>query len=369
MRRLYHFSARCLLLALLFSGVASRASAQACGLSPADCPAAGLAYAHSDSIRVGNGLLPREVAMQNSMRTLVTRMMRQAGSRLHWNVTELDEVTNLGPLQSAATPYARRSPRGFGIAFQFIVSDDSLRAWRHWVQDFAQRSRQTGTSALEKAEDAQKSPLYAQYNDSVHHYMKLRLAYEDAHPHAIADEDKYMMMTQKKQHEFQQRMEDLINGSGPGDAATPDQLDEEERTQTLRLRDAALVQVFFEFNVAFNGVQEDDAVVETQPLSVPEVAGALRVRVTNPAATDPWHFADWPSMSVLWLGRWLPRRGNSNSYAAFTRNGQDDEHTPKRIRSDKVQTIVIHVMGKQGNCERLLSQLDMDALNAVIVKN
>jgi hypothetical protein len=367
-RRLYHFSARCLLPALLFSGLASRASAQACRLSPADCPAAGLEYARSDSIRIGNGLLPREVAMQDAMRTLVTRMIRQAGERLHWDVTELDEVTNLGPLQSASTPYAQRSPRGFGIAFQFIVSDDSLRAWRQWMQDFNRRYRQAGAAGFKDAADAQSSPLYAQYNDSVQHYLKLRLAYEDAHPHAIGDEDKYLIMTQKKQNEFLQKMQDMINGSGSGDGPTLDQLDEEKRTQTLRFRNAALVQVFFEFNGGFNGIREDDAVVETHPLSVPEAAGAVRVRVTNPAATDPWHFADWPNMSVVWLGKWLPPRDNANAYAAFTRNGQDDEHTPKRVKSDEVQTIVIHMMGEQSNCERLLPQLDMNALNAVIVK-
>lgn len=362
-------SAGYLFLVLLFSSLPFRGSAQECRLSPADCPDAGLEDARSASIRIGNGLLPQEVAMQDAMRTLVTRMMQRASRNLHWDVTELSEVTNLGPLQSAATPYARRSPRGFGIAFQFIVSDDSLRAWRHWVQDFNQRYAQAGKAAFKGARDAQSSPLYAQYNDSVQHYMKLRLAYEDAHPHALADADKYLIMTQKKQNEFLQKMQDMISGKGAGGGPTVSQLDEEQRTRTLRFRDATLVQVFFEFNGDFNGVQEDDAVVEPQPLPVPKAAGAVRVRVTNPAPTDPWHFADWPNMSVLWLGRWLPHRDDFNAYAAFGRNGQGDEHTPKRIRSDKVQTIVVHIMGRQSNCERLLSQLDMNALNAVIVKN
>ena len=62
------------------------------------------------------------------------------------------------------------------------------------------------------------------------------------------------------------------------------------------------------------------------------------------------------------------KAADQNYEAAFTKKGQADEHTPKKIKSDKVQTIVIHIMGNSTNMDKLIQQLDIDKLNKAIEK-
>ncbi len=92
-----------LCISLLFLCFIKDVKSQGCSWAPADCPDhSSIADSKDSLIRLGNGLLPQEIFMQNSMRNLVTQMMENAAKKLGWQIIELDELTNLNPLQGAA---------------------------------------------------------------------------------------------------------------------------------------------------------------------------------------------------------------------------------------------------------------------------
>ena len=70
------------------------------------------------------------------------------------------------------------------------------------------------------------------------------------------------------------------------------------------------------------------------------------------------------------LGNFQTKPGGENVYkAGFNFNGQGDEHTPKKINSDKVQNISINISGDQTNVEKMAKLIDVDKLNSTIVNN
>ncbi len=78
----------------------------------------------------------------------------------------------------------------------------------------------------------------------------------------------------------------------------------------------------------------------------------------------------WDNIAVLLFGKWLLKPDSYKNYNAFfTLNKQDDERAPKKVTSDKVQTIAIHVMVNRVNIDKLIQQLDMSKLNSAIDKN
>ena len=357
------------LLALLLFFFCIHSFAQGCEISPADCPdESSIESVQSSAARTENGLLPQEIAMQDNMRSLVTQMMLKAAKELNWQITELDELTNLDPLQSAATPYSKRSPRQFGIAFQFIVNKDSLEAWRNWIQDFNSRYENAGTQSFQAQKDVENSAAYKQAYDSMMYYSKVRTDYIAAHPGIHPWEDKHVLNLQKKQDAFLVKVQYMQNH--PASSGTSlDDLDKEKEVKTLQFRSNTLVQVFFEFNQNIGLISDDNAITESKNITVPGAIIAKKVHLSNPELNSlMWHFNRWNNMKVLLLGNWVLKPVDQNYEAVFTKNGQADEHTQKKIKSDKVQTIAIHVMGNSTNMDKLIHQLDLKKLNGVIEK-
>ena len=357
------------LIAILLSFFCIQSFAQGCEISPADCPdEASIESSQDQSVRLGNGLLQQEITMQDNMRSLVTQMMFKAAKELNWQITELDEVTNLDPLQSAATAYPKRSPRQFGIAFQFIVNKDSLEAWRNWIQDFSSRYKNAGTQSFQAQKDVENSAAYRQAYDSMMYYSKARIDYITAHPGIHSWEDKNVLNLKKKQDSFLDKVQYMQNHPTLSGNSI-DELDKEKEVKTLQFRNNTMVQVFFEFNQNIGLIKNDDANSTGKNIVVPGSAIAKSVHISHPDLnTLPWHFGRWNNMKVLLLGNWILKSTNQNYDAAFSKNGQADEHTSKKIKSDKVQTIVIHVMGNTENMDKLIHQLDLNKLNEVIEK-
>ncbi|MDP4282995.1 MAG: hypothetical protein Q8891_01115 [Bacteroidota bacterium] len=358
-----------LVIAILLVFFCIHSFAQGCELSPADCPdKASIENSQSSTVRTENGLLPQEIAMQDSMRSLVSQMLLKAAKELNWQMMELDEVTNLDPMQSAATPYSERSPRQYGIAFQFIVNKDSLEAWQNWIQDFNNRYENAGTQSFQAQKNIENSPAYKQAYDSMQYYTKVRTDYITAHPGIHPWEDKHVLNLQKKQDAFLTRVQDMQNHP-VSSGNSIDDLDKEKEVKTLQFRNNTLVQVFFEFNQHVGLINDDDVIPVSKNIIVPGAVIAKTVHLPNPNLNSiMWHFNRSNNMKVLLLGNWILKPVDQNYEAAFTQKGQADEHTPKKIKSDKVQTIAIHVMGNSTNMDKLIHQLDLNKLNGVIEK-
>jgi hypothetical protein len=72
---------------------------------------------------------------------------------------------------------------------------------------------------------------------------------------------------------------------------------------------------------------------------------------------------------MMLLGNFLTKPDEKGYYdAGFSRNGQGDEHTPKEIRSDKVQNISIMIRGDKKNIEKIAGLIDVDKLNSLLFK-
>lgn len=72
-------------LVFLITVAQLNATAQPCGLSPADCPDnASIEASQTHSVRLGNGLLSEEIDMQDRIRNVVTEIMQKAAKTLKW---------------------------------------------------------------------------------------------------------------------------------------------------------------------------------------------------------------------------------------------------------------------------------------------
>ncbi|MGN6249427.1 MAG: hypothetical protein ACTHNG_13825 [Ginsengibacter sp.] len=359
-----------IIISLFILSILQTSKGQGCVWSPADCPDQASIENSTDSLtRLENGILPAEISMQNSMRYLVTQMMEKAGRNLHWQWTELDELTNLDPLQGAATPYNVRSPRGFGIAFEFFVSKDSLQAWKNWTRNFNERYDNVGKAAFQQDNYIQNSSQYRQYYDSVQRYTKLYTSYITTHSNISASDDKRAKYLLKKQNDFIDKMNYMREHPSNSSGETLDDLEKEKKLKMLQFKENSVLQVFFDFNPNV-GLINTSSPVTIKNWNVPGAKIAKSVHLSNPELnTLLWHFENSSDMKVLLLGNWLSKPSDENYSATFTLNGQGDEQTPKKIKSDKVQTIAIHLLGNDQNISKIMPFIDITELNKVIVKN
>ena len=73
---------------------------------------------------------------------------------------------------------------------------------------------------------------------------------------------------------------------------------------------------------------------------------------------------------MILLGNFQAKPGEYSVYhAGFNLKGQGDEHTPKKIKSDKVQNIAINIYGDKSNVEKMAKMIYVEKLNNEIVKN
>jgi len=103
------------------------------------------------------------------------------------------------------------------------------------------------------------------------------------------------------------------------------------------------LQIFFEFNQTV-GLAAGD---QNKNITVPGAVIAKSIHIAHPDLNSLlWHFNRGYNMKVLLLGNWVLKPVDQNYNAAFNLKGQADEHTPKKIKSDKVQSISIHINRK-----------------------
>ncbi|MBS1655170.1 MAG: hypothetical protein JSU05_10015 [Bacteroidetes bacterium] len=360
-----------LLIVCIVLFITATVTAQNCEYTPADCPDAGsIEAALSASVRSGNGLSDKEIEMQDRMRNLVTDMMQHAAKTLGWRMIELDEVVNLNPFQSGSTPQSLKSPRYYGIEFEFIVNKDSLKAWKDWLIDFSNRYTNATSNYMNNQSDIANSPLYKQYSDSVDKYLKLYTDYMTAHQSegAALFQDKKAKNFQDKEDEYNNKRVALLNQTNSKNYASS--YDDERKQRTMQFRESSTVEIFFEFNPGVSIINSSDGNEQVSNYNLPGVAIAKSVHLSEPDPNSiPWHFDQWKNMNVLLFGKWLPKPDQNKNYnAEFTLNGQSDERTPKKIGSDKVQTIAIHIMGSYVNMDKLIKQLDITKLNEAVFK-
>lgn len=338
---------------------------------PADKPETEyIAESQSRDIRIKNGVLPQEVEMQDKMRFLIYDMMQNAAKGLHWHMAELSEFTNNGPLQSGGTPYALRSPRGIGITFQFIVNTDSLEAWKNYQANAIKINSKKISNIYSNTQSLLGSPLYRHYQDSEMYFMKLYLTY-DANKNESASKKMPRQYYLQKVNEFKNKTKAITQPAHDTSEMQMQKIKNENETNTFHFRNCTIVQVMFRVN--------NDIGIPVNQSSGPIQSTFINYTLPNTTLANLYTFekkqtntslVKWNNVMLILLGNFLLSKDSYGDYpAGFTRNRQDDEHSPKKIKSDKVQTISINISGSKINIEKMVKFIDIAKLNSMIVKN
>lgn len=327
-----------------------------CDNWPADCPEkTAMENSQSVSGRLDAGLLKSEIAAQDKVRNEVTATFQKVANTLHWRVIQLEDITGLNDRQKPETPANLRSPKALTMYFQFIVNEDSLQSWKDWKMRDRENRQTVGAAATQSYGDVLNSPLYKSYIDSANHYQQLYADYMEKHQNegAALFTDKTAEGYSKKMTAYTDKAVALqkqnINGNGWKS------LEEEDKKINYRFRNASVVNVQVTTNNEVVEIHDNSNNVSAY--SFPGATIAKQVMIKEQENGYYHEFGKWNYMVVLLFGNWPNKIILEGYHAGFAENGQNDDHTPKKITSDKVQTVSLSVFGNRHNVESLLQSL------------
>lgn len=299
---------RLIVLAVLAFAGRFPAMAQ-CSLTPAECPVV-LSHPYGspeDSAqRMGNPLLPREITMENRLRRLATEIMDRISAREHWSYSVLSEEYGSGYKsgEGLILKYPLRPPHWLTIHYQVIVNEDSLRAWRSWLQDFAGRRLDAMTAA-----------------------MKGRIDEKTAN---------------KQGEEF----------------------DREQQRMTFRYREASTMIVEIEFNSDFARMVGKPAGSAPATAASGQVIWENNP-APDPNATDfPGRVH---ANALLLIGNWRQDGSAGYRPTWYYDKRATDQVTEKRILSTELQSMDVRLSGNVAAMKKWLAGLPVDELTAQIV--
>src|SRR6185312_3209661 len=293
-------TSRYLLLAGLAFALRLSATAQ-CALTPAECPADPrypYGSAEDSARRMGNPLLPREITMENRCRLAATEIMDQIASKEHWSYIELSEENGIGYnlANGSILKYPLRPPHWFTIHYQVVINEDSLHAWRSWLQDFAQRRMEAMTAAMKGNIDEK---------------------------------------TANKQGE---------------------DFDKESQRMTFRYREGSIMIVEIEFNSDFARVVGKPA--GTAPVT-PVSGQILWLNNADPTLTITDYPGRSHHNAILLIGNWRRQPSGDYRPTWYFDKKATDEVSEKQIKSDQLQSIDVRLSGNPAAMKKWLADIDV----------
>lgn len=345
---------------------------------PADKPETeSIEQSQSRQVRLDNHSYPQIIEMQDAMRALITSMMENAARILHWPMVELTEYASDAVLYTNPqniidfAPYPLCPPAAFNITFQFIVNNNSLQAWKTYETNYQNNHLATQQNNYSNMQSAMQSPLYKRYKDSADHYMKLYLQYIEAHKNegaALYTKDKHPKYYQRKENEFINKMTGITDGIH--DNSGIEQAEDEHDLKTYQFRNSTVVQVEFCVNNSMGmAIDQSRGTIESTSVVYPlQISKLSRIYTFSKKQTNE-SLVKWNNVILILLGNFLTRLNDYGGYdAGFNHNSQGDNHTPKKIKTDKVQNISVNILGNRTNTERIAKLIDVNKLNSTIVK-
>lgn len=361
------------------------ADGQSCKYLPADCPENGVeGYGTGDDSisRLSNPVLPQEITMENRLRRWTAGVMNRVAEKHHWQAYQLSELASSGfsTPQGVIIAYPLRPPHWYYVTWEFIVNDDSLQAWRSWLQDYSQQR----LNALNQ-NAASQSAAYDRakpYRDSADHYSQLMGQYLQDHmaqyqkdlvagnKSGISSYEKGLAGYQKKIDYFTKKASDIQND--PGAEASAADADALMRRQTIRFRDASLLIVEFGFNMDY--AKTAGELMATDGMRPPTAAGsaaALWFRNSEPEMGSIDLFSRSPTNVLLLEGDWNRK---ADRYDGYRPNFESDKAsidvtTEKKIKCDRVQTIDCHLSGNPEAIRQFLADVPGREITALVTRN
>ena len=366
------------LLTFLLAAVPA-AQAQPCPQFPANCPDNTVTDRGSpdDSVaRLLNPLIPQEVAMENRLRQWAQTLVNSIAQKEGWEVVEIadDAAAGYRNTTDAVLAYDRRPAHWFHMTWQFIVSKDSLQAWRDWLTGFSQR-RLDATQQYMSNINAKQGAIQA-YMDSANYWGDLMAKYMTSHIEqyqkdlvagnktGISTYEKGVEVYRKRQDGFLNKAAELQKDPSAEKASAD--ADQESNSQKLRHRDATVVILEFDFNNRI--AQTAGNKVPSPPGSAPAIKWYAN---PEPELLDNVHFFTHSRHMALWLiGAWAPNPDRDGSYQSTWSASRDETHTysNKKIKCDKVQNLFCQVSGNAAAMRRILADLPADELEKLITR-
>src|SRR2546421_4831751 len=148
---------------------------QPCPQFPADCPDQGtIEIARDKASSLQDFVIEEEITMQDSLRVLLTNMMKAVGELNNWRWYEYSETTGSGigtDNNTRPLPYRFRPPHAYTISFIFIVNEDSLKAWQDWWNNsLSSAAEKVVQSSLQSPDDFSQEAAFKKYLDSANFY-------------------------------------------------------------------------------------------------------------------------------------------------------------------------------------------------------
>ncbi|HZZ76138.1 MAG TPA: hypothetical protein VFE04_09435 [Puia sp.] len=284
--------------------------AQSCSWFPADCPSD--RRLPDSAERLANPVTPSEISMEIRLHDFFTALMQKEAEKKNWQVYQFDESAGSGYLNADRTGSLAddlRPPHDYELSFIFIIDSDSLHAWQHWQQDFLANMQ----------EEIKK-------------------------------------MTSNNDYSKFTGMQDL------------------KKNKDKSFRNACMIRVKIEINSAeaiASSVTEDFH--RTGQLNMPNAVIAAQYhndRTDEKAIFDLNQFKRCTDLAFILFGNWTP---NPDGYGYYhpsfgTDKKNTDLITKKKIQSDVVRVIAMHVEGSPRHINSFLQSLDTDQLKKLIVE-
>jgi hypothetical protein len=362
--------------------------AQACKASPAICPPNGWenwGNPEDSADRLGNPVLPREIAMENRLRLFTTRIMERIAAKEGWEVTQVEDGGSTGyrAADESVLTYNLRPPHWHMLTYQFIVNQDSMNAWRSWLVDFGQRRMNTVNenasqqmSVQDKVQACMDSANY--YGDLKGKYMTAHFeAYQKAlmagNKAAISSYEKDVARYDKKINEFTDKAGALQNN--PGSVEKDKNYDTEAKALNQKYWDGCvlIVQVWFNNELAKTGGASGAGIGTPTATTTGSNAGFTLAKWYSNVDPDNFSIDLYPrskNMLLLLMGPWLTKADSYGDFrpSFFLDKTAMDRSTNKKIKSDQVQTIDFHVSGNLRSIRRFLADMPVGEFNGLIMK-
>jgi hypothetical protein len=354
--------------------------AQTCAEFPADCPDNGHENwgTRDDSIsRLNNPVLPQEIVMENRLRNHTSDVIKKIAQKKGWAWNEISESSSSGQSKSDGTiiPYDYRAPHWCSFTFQCIVNKDSLQAWKGWLEEFSQRK--LNESKVYASSTASDEGILTSYMDSANYYGQLKSKYMTDHmqeyQQALANNNTSAIKAfEKAMSGYDQKINSFVakasNTQKKQDSKMPDG-NMERREGTIQFRDGSLLQIEIGYNM------ENAATVGTlehhESNGLPGVALINHYRNKEPDLQDALNrWSHSRNLTLMLIGNWslIPDHYGTYKPAYLNDKKNTDNITSKKIKSDQVQTICIHLSGNNQAIHQFLSAFSAMDLTSLIVK-
>ena len=358
---------------------------QTCPDWPASCPVDN--YIDGDRMedsmkRMLNPIVSEEVTMEFRLRELTGKLVRRVAAREHWEEpVEIQEGGSSGyrDADENVLAFPLRPPHWIKFSWQIIVDKDSMQLWLDWLKDLGTRAEANVSEYANKMSAAEDR--YKSYMDSANYYGDLKGNYMSAHfakyqqdlqagnKAGIAAYEKALAVYDDKANVFVKKATDLQKD--PGAEKRGDDIQTERVQKSLMFRESVVLFIEFDFNPDLGGPVACDCTPTKGGISPGGFKFVRWFNNPNPAATN---FPDYTNSSNLvfgLLGGWSPVPDNKGIYRPSYKMDKkaSDKITPKKIKSDEVQSICIYGSGNKSAMQKLIADLATEELNNVIIHN